>query len=69
MNVGIVIASPDQVRGFSTRNPVLAWHWIPDQVRDDSCWPGMTKLHYFNQPRFLKYHIGTSALATISTIA
>ncbi len=24
---------------------------------------------YFNQPRFLKYHIGTSALATISTNA
>jgi hypothetical protein len=40
-----VIASPDQVRGFSTRNPVVAQHWIPDQslprarsgVRDDSC--------------------------------
>ncbi|TSA12990.1 MAG: hypothetical protein D4R79_06450 [Comamonadaceae bacterium] len=38
-----VIASPDQslprarsgVRGFSTRNPVLAYHWIPDRVRDD----------------------------------
>ena len=31
-----VIASPDRVRGFSTRNPVHAWHWIPDQVRDDN---------------------------------
>jgi hypothetical protein len=20
-----------------TRNPVVAQHWIPDQVRDDSC--------------------------------
>ena len=25
----------DQVRGFSTRNPVVAQHWIPDRVRDD----------------------------------
>jgi hypothetical protein len=33
----IVIASPDQVRGFSTRNPVVAQHWIPDPVRDDIC--------------------------------
>jgi hypothetical protein len=32
----IVIASPDRVRGFSTRNPVVAQRWIPDQVRDDS---------------------------------
>ncbi len=30
-----VIAAPDQVRGFSTRNPVPRMHWIPDQVRDD----------------------------------
>ncbi|TSA12921.1 MAG: hypothetical protein D4R79_07035 [Comamonadaceae bacterium] len=30
-----VIAAPDQVRGFSTRNPVHAWHWIPDRVRED----------------------------------
>jgi hypothetical protein len=29
----------------------------------------MTKLRYFNQPRFLKYHMGTSALATISANA
>ncbi len=21
----------------TTRNPVVVWHWIPDQVRDDSC--------------------------------
>ena len=21
-----------------TRNPGLVWHWIPDQVRDDSSW-------------------------------
>ncbi len=27
----LVIAAPDQVRGFSTRNP-----WMPDQVRHDS---------------------------------
>ena len=32
----VVIASPDLVRGFSTRNPVVAWHWIPDRVRDDN---------------------------------
>jgi hypothetical protein len=31
-----VIASPDQVRGFSTRNPGILWHWIPDRVRDDA---------------------------------
>ena len=43
-----VIASPDChcIPGLSlhpriviaglTRNPVSAWHWIPDQVRDDS---------------------------------
>ena len=31
----VFIASPDRVRGFSTRNPVHAWHWIPDRVRDD----------------------------------
>ena len=28
---GVVIAAPDRVRGFSTRNP-----WIPERVRDDS---------------------------------
>ena len=27
----IVIAAPDQVRGFSTGNP-----WIPERVRDDN---------------------------------
>jgi hypothetical protein len=32
----VVIASPDLVRGFSTRNSVVAWHWIPDRVRDDN---------------------------------
>jgi hypothetical protein len=26
-----------------TRNPGLAWHWIPDRVRDDKVGAGMTK--------------------------
>ena len=31
----IVIAGPIVIAGL-TRNPVVVWHWIPDQVRDDS---------------------------------
>ena len=30
----IVIAGPIVIAGL-TRNPVVVWHWIPDQVRDD----------------------------------
>ena len=30
----IVIAGCLVIAGL-TRNPVVAWHWIPDQVRDD----------------------------------
>jgi hypothetical protein len=30
----IVIAPPVVIAGL-TRNPVLAWQWIPDRVRDD----------------------------------
>ncbi len=30
-----VIASPFVIAD-SIRNPVCAWHWIPDRVRDDN---------------------------------
>ena len=32
----LVIAGPIVIAGL-TRNPVVVWHWIPDQVRDDNC--------------------------------
>ncbi len=32
---GFVIAGRWFVIAGLTRNPVVAWHWIPDRVRDD----------------------------------
>jgi hypothetical protein len=31
----LVIPAPDQVRGYSTRDPVLHEHWIAGQARND----------------------------------
>ena len=28
--------------GLEPQSSVCAWHWIPDQVRDDNCRSGMT---------------------------
>ncbi|MEI6601160.1 MAG: hypothetical protein WCN21_11830, partial [Comamonadaceae bacterium] len=32
--VGLLLRIRVVIAGL-TRNPVVAWHWIPDQVRDD----------------------------------
>ncbi len=57
-------------------NPACAGLDVPEELQPLAATPGVatrsersTGGSYFNQPRRLKYHIGTSALATINASA